>query len=281
MNEDSGGFLQRWFGRKREATPTVDSAGLASRGTLAPMEPGPILTVAFNFEHGGRHGTASGVDYALERTVSCLDQRGIHATFHCPARQAETAHEQLAHIRDAGHEIACHGYDRESSRELVGEALERMLTLCQEAMSDMGVQAIGFHPPAECKSPDAYRAIARHGFRYISELSREDNPRLLISKPALLLRMPIAANDSGYARHPEQPRHVLEKHRALIERVVRKEHYLALSYHIWILGEEPARFDDLQALLDTAQSAGVKFRTFEQALPETYRPKPKSPSSEA
>jgi len=279
MSGKSGGILKRLFGGSSEPKSEDAAPGRASRLSMAPMDPGPILTLCFSYERGESARDVTHSDSALERTLQLLARLKIHATFHCPARLAETAFNQLGSIRDAGHEIACQGYRRESAAELTGNALSDTLRKCRESLSELDVTPVGFHPPGELGEAGAYLRLAREGFRYVSALSREDNPRLLVETPPLV-RMPIAANDSGYARHPEDPRHVLTKHLALVDRLIRKRHYLALNYHVWVLGDATERFADLEAVASRALRAGASVRPFVTALPAPYRPASGDPARE-
>lgn len=273
MSDKPAGFLNRVLGRK-SADETDAAPALASRLDTAPMDAGPILTLCFSYERGDNPREVTSADYALNMLLKGLSRLKIRATFQCPARLAETAFAQVTLIRDAGHEIACQGYRHETPADLTGAGLTATLKKCREVLGELEIAPAGFHPPAEISDAADFQRIAAEGFRYISELSREDGPRLLVDKPGPLVRMPIAGNDSGYARHPENPRHVVEKHAALIERLARKKHYLALNYHTWVLGESRERFSHLEELLKLALDHQVQFRPFVQALPAPYRPKP-------
>jgi peptidoglycan/xylan/chitin deacetylase (PgdA/CDA1 family) len=251
---------------------TVDEAVvLARRAMIAAMEQGPLLTMSFNYEtHTSDDLTSS--EYALDHVLDMLAGFGVHATFQCPARMAETTPQPMVRIARAGHDLCCCGYNHETAAEVEGPGFNGALTKARVALTRRNIHAIGLHPPVALKDPALYPIIARNGFRYVSELSREDNPRLLIDQPAPLIKMPIASNDSGYTRHPENPKHVYEKHEALIQRVIRKQHYLALNYHLWVLGDRRERLDQVRALLKMAIDGGVKIRSFAEALPPDYRP---------
>ena len=50
----------------------------------------------------------------VPRILRVLEQRGVRATFFCPGFTAERYPDLLRRVRDAGHEVAHHGYLHES-----------------------------------------------------------------------------------------------------------------------------------------------------------------------
>src|SRR3712207_8781332 len=50
----------------------------------------------------------------VPRILRVLEQRGVRATFFCPGFTAERYPDLLRRVRDAGHEVAHHGYLHEA-----------------------------------------------------------------------------------------------------------------------------------------------------------------------
>src|SRR5438045_6686355 len=112
----------------------------------------------------------------------------------------------------------------------------------------------------------------RQGFKYKCELMKHNSRPTLIVQDPPLVQLPIGSNDSGYIRHPDDPKHVYNKHHGLIIRAIQARQYLALAYHTWMFGERRERFDDFVQLMEATLEGGVKIVPFVEALPERYRP---------
>ena len=91
-----------------------------------------------------------------------------------------------ASIRDAGHEIAHHGYLHEGARSAPDEATEeRRLLRGLEALDAVaGVRPIGYRAPNWELSYALPALLASHGFRYDSGLMDADHPYRLAVAPS-------------------------------------------------------------------------------------------------
>ncbi|MEA2609143.1 MAG: peptidoglycan-N-acetylglucosamine deacetylase, partial [Chloroflexota bacterium] len=91
---------------------------------------------------------AYGPRTAVPRLLRLLDRQGIRATFFVPGYSAERWPDGVRSIRDAGHEIAHHGYLHEGSRGVDPETEERRLLRGFEALESVaGVRPIGYRAP--------------------------------------------------------------------------------------------------------------------------------------
>ena len=126
---------------------------------------------------------AYGPRTGVPRLLRVLDQQGIRATFFIPGYSAERWPEAVRSIRDAGHEIAHHGFLHEGSRGTDPETEERRLVRGFEALQSVaGVRPIGYRAPNWEVSYALPAILARNGIRYNSGLMDADHPyRLAVS----------------------------------------------------------------------------------------------------
>jgi peptidoglycan/xylan/chitin deacetylase (PgdA/CDA1 family) len=127
---------------------------------------------------------AYGPRTGIPRILRLLDRQGIKATFFVPGYSAERWPDAIRSIRDAGHEIAHHGYLHEGARSAPDpETEERRLLRGLEALDVVaGVRPIGYRAPMWELSYRLPALLAKHGFRYDSGLMDSDHPyRLAVS----------------------------------------------------------------------------------------------------
>jgi peptidoglycan/xylan/chitin deacetylase (PgdA/CDA1 family) len=111
------------------------------------------------------------------RILRLLERAGIRATFFIPGYSAERWPDTVRSIRDAGHEIAHHGYLHEGSRDATPEVEERRLLRGLEALDAVaGVRPTGYRAPNWELSHAMPAILARHGFLYDSGLMDSDWP---------------------------------------------------------------------------------------------------------
>jgi len=127
------------------------------------------------------YGPRTGVPRLLRR----LDRAGIRATFFVPGYTAERWPDAVRAIRDAGHEIAHHGYMHEGSRGAdVAEEEARLLRGLEALEAVAGVRPVGYRAPNWELSYALPALLAKHGFRYDSGLMDADHPYRLAVGPA-------------------------------------------------------------------------------------------------
>ena len=120
---------------------------------------------------------AYGPRTGLPRLLRLLDRQAIRATFFVPGYTAERWPDAVRAIRDAGHEIAHHGYLHEGSRGADPATEERRLLRGFEALDAVaGVRPIGYRAPNWELSHALPAILARHGIRYDSGLMDADHP---------------------------------------------------------------------------------------------------------
>ncbi|HET9681459.1 MAG TPA: polysaccharide deacetylase [Candidatus Limnocylindrales bacterium] len=129
---------------------------------------------------------AYGPRTGVPRLLRLLDRAGIRATFFVPGYSAERWPDAVRSIRDAGHEIACHGYLHEGAHSASGpNEEERRLLRSLEALDAVaGVRPLGYRGPMWELTYDTPALLAKHGFRYESGLMDADHPYRLAVSPA-------------------------------------------------------------------------------------------------
>jgi len=134
------------------------------------------LDVMSHQEYGPRTG--------IPRLLRLLDRQAIRATFFVPGYSAERWPDVVRAIRDAGHEIAHHGYLHEGAHSASDAAEEerRLLRGLEALDSVAGIRPVGYRGPMWELTYDTPALLAKHGFRYDSGLMDADHPyRLAVS----------------------------------------------------------------------------------------------------
>jgi peptidoglycan-N-acetylglucosamine deacetylase len=139
---------------------------------------------------------AFGPRTGVPRILRLLERRGIRATFFVPGFTAERWPDTVRAVRDAGHEIAHHGYLHEWSRGVTPEVEEARLIRGLDALDRIaGVRPVGYRAPMWQISRDLPGILAANGFDYDSGLMDADHPYRLAVGPAVdaptIVELPI------------------------------------------------------------------------------------------
>jgi peptidoglycan-N-acetylglucosamine deacetylase len=127
---------------------------------------------------------AYGPRTAVPRLLRLLDRTGVQATFFIPGYSAERWPDAVRSVRDAGHEIAHHGYLHEGARSAkdAGEEERRLLRGLEALDAVAGVRPIGYRGPNWELSYATPGLLVKHGFRYDTGMMDADHPyRLAVS----------------------------------------------------------------------------------------------------
>jgi peptidoglycan/xylan/chitin deacetylase (PgdA/CDA1 family) len=136
---------------------------------------------------------AYGPRTGVPRLLRILDRAAIQATFFVPGYSAERWPDVIRSIRDAGHEIAHHGYLHESVAGLTPDAEEQVLLRGLAALDAVaGVRPTGWRAPMWEASWSSAAILKANGFRYDSSLMDADQPYLLVAGDGgTLVELPI------------------------------------------------------------------------------------------
>jgi len=116
-----------------------------------------------------------GATVGIDRLLKLWDKFSIKATWFCPAHSIESFPEQLAKVRDAGHEIGLHGY----THELVGtlnESQQRdVLAKSIEVVTKFtGKKPRGWTAPAWNTSKQTPKLLEEYGLEYDHSFMHHD-----------------------------------------------------------------------------------------------------------
>jgi peptidoglycan/xylan/chitin deacetylase (PgdA/CDA1 family) len=127
---------------------------------------------------------AYGARTGIARLLRLLDRRRIRATFFIPGYTAERWPAICRSIRDAGHEIAHHGYLHEGAHAAdIAEQEARIVRGFAALDEVLGVRPTGYRGPNWELTFDTPAILARHGFVYDSGLMDADYPYVLATSP--------------------------------------------------------------------------------------------------
>ncbi|MBO0785318.1 MAG: polysaccharide deacetylase [Actinobacteria bacterium] len=143
----------------------------------------------------------------LPRILRLLADRGVRATFFVPGYTAEQHPTEIKAIRDAGHEIAHHGYlhelltgaDEAAEREYLERGLEALDRVA-------GVRPAGYRAPWWETTDRTLDLLVEYGFRFDSSLFDADLPYVCQQAGGAITEIPVswALDDwEKYAFWPE------------------------------------------------------------------------------
>ncbi|MDQ1670760.1 MAG: peptidoglycan-N-acetylglucosamine deacetylase [Actinomycetota bacterium] len=213
----------------------------------------------------------------VPRILDMLERRGVRATFFCPGFTAERYPDVLRRVRDAGHEIAHHGYLHELAIGMTpaqeGAVLDRGLEALEKVT---GERPVGYRAPMWETTYATPGLLLDRGFLYDSSLMDGEVPYELAEGPGQgarsLVEIPVhwALDDfEQYAYLPdlvgsgliEDPEKVLSMWRAELAAMYDDGSCFALTNHPFLSGR-PARARALERLVvDMQERSGLWITT--------------------
>ena len=129
-----------------------------------------------------------GATTGLERLLSLFARHSIKATFFTPAHTLESFPSQMARVRDAGHEIALHGYTHEHPSQLTRgqecDVLQRSIEVLT-AFDPAGRRPRGYTAPAWATSRDTVALLQEAGVGYDHSFMHHDFQPYWVPDPSL------------------------------------------------------------------------------------------------
>ena len=227
---------------------------------------------------------AYGPRTGLPRILRLLDRQQIRATFFVPGYTAERWPDTVRTIRDGGHEIACHGYLHEGSRQADAATEEWRLVRALEGLDAAGVKPTGYRAPNWEVSFALPAILARHGFHYESSLMDSDWPyRLAVtgeSDAPTLVELPVhwSLDDwEPYTYLPgisgtgliASPVELIARWSLELEALVDEGGLFMLTNHPFVSGR-PSRAAALETLIERARDIdGLWIATCEEVATHT------------
>ena len=150
----------------------------------------------------------NGIPCRVERNIECilelLSDAGVQATFFTLGWIAERYPGIVRTIRDAGHEIASHGFGHERAKDQGRDAFLADIRLAKAILEDIaGEEVRGYRAPSFSigpANPWAFDCITEAGYRYSSSIypirhdhyGAPDAPRFAHEVRSGLIEVPIA-----------------------------------------------------------------------------------------
>lgn len=206
----------------------------------------------------GTYGARVGTPLLLDLLAST----GIQATFFVPGWVAEHYPDVVRAILAAGHEVACHGYVHETVKDLELADEEAILRKAIAALTPLtGSPPIGYRAPAWELSPHTLGLLAKHGFRYSSNLMDAVLP--YIHDGSTLVELPVhwILDDAPFFLFPVvkplvPPDHALRAWRAEFDGITALGGLTVFTFHPQIIAR-PSRLAALHDLIRHVQGTGA------------------------
>ncbi|KAI0134508.1 glucose 1-dehydrogenase [Xylariales sp. AK1849] len=116
-----------------------------------------------------------GVNVGLDRLLKFFDQHSVKGTFFTPSHSMLSFPDQLAKVRDAGHEIGLHGYTHEFVSQLTEEQERKVMAKSIQAYQEFtGKYPKGWAAPAWEVSPVSMQILEEFGIEYDHSLMHHD-----------------------------------------------------------------------------------------------------------
>lgn len=210
------------------------------------------------------YGPVTGVP----RTLDLLARRDLQATFFCPGYTAERYPDMIRRVRDAGHEIAHHGYLHEAmqgmSRQQEADVLDRGLDALEKVA---GVRPVGYRAPMWETSYVTAELLLDRGFLYDSSLMDCDVPYELAERPGpdvrSIVEIPVSWSLDDWEQYAyvpdlfgsgliEDPQKSLSMWRSELDATYAEGCCFALTCHPFLSGRL-GRLRALEELIETMQ----------------------------
>lgn len=209
---------------------------------------------------------AYGALTGVPRVLDLLKRFDVQATFFAPGYTVERYPDLLKRIRDAGHEIAHHGYMHEAMAGLSYDEEAGIIDRGLEALdSVLGIRPVGYRAPLWETSYSTAEILLDRGFLYDSSLMDSDLPYELAERPGegarSIVEIPVswALDDwEQFAFVPdvfgpgviEDPAKALSMWRGELAESHRYESCFTLTIHPFLSGRL-GRMRALESLLET------------------------------
>ena len=212
-----------------------------------------------------------GVRTGVHRILRLLDRYDLPATFYVPGYTARRHTAVMLEVKEAGHEIGCHG-DVHEDVHLLDEAEEKELLTRQLDILDetLGVRPRGYRSPFWSINTRTPRLLKEAGFLYDSSLMGDDIPYFVESGKGPLVEVPVhwLLDDAPFYRHVygvsnaiAEPDRVISQWIQEFRGMARESGCFVLTMHPWISGRA-SRMDGLERLIRVMrEEPGVWFTT--------------------
>ncbi|KAH6962457.1 glucose 1-dehydrogenase [Ilyonectria sp. MPI-CAGE-AT-0026] len=121
-------------------------------------------------------GSVFGARIGTKRLLDLFDKQNMKCSWYIPAHTIETFPEDMAIIRDKGHEIGCHGYTHESPGELTTQQFRDVMEKSIQILTDFcgGKRPRGFTAPYWDPHPQQISIMEELGLLYDHSFMHDD-----------------------------------------------------------------------------------------------------------
>lgn len=142
-----------------------------------------------------------GVDEGLPKILEVLEREGVKATFFTIGMLSTVRPRAIYSIVEAGHELACHGYDHKRLDKLPLREAANNIKMCMKALRDFD-EVVSFRAPNLKLPPPLLHVLREERVKIDSSVAWYKPPfRLRPSIEAGVLRVP-ASFPSSFTRLP-------------------------------------------------------------------------------
>jgi len=119
----------------------------------------------------GQYGREEG----LPRILEMLKAQNVPATFFVPGIVAEKYPDDVKKIAEAGHELACHGYEHEMDRSMTTEQCHEIMEKSEALLEGIcGKKPVGYRGPGGVIPKTMPAVLEQRGYLYDSSLMDRD-----------------------------------------------------------------------------------------------------------
>ena len=237
---------------------------------------GQRAALVLSFDVDGQHGEIAhhgagdwywrsqagyGLETGIWRILRLLDDFDVKATFCWVGLAAEERPQAVQAARDAGHEIACHGWDHRAYRDLSLDEQRADIELTRDTLERItGRRPFGHKTPFWRFTEETPGILQRLGFRWQMDFASRDQPWLVSPDPNLPPLVQLAPSRllddySYFVDWVMPPSHAFELWRDELDVIRADGGLMCLTLHPWITGR-PAPSRALSLILDYAISLG-------------------------
>lgn len=254
-----------WWDRRKRGVWT----GLGRRFRRLRRPERPTICLGCDFE--GHHAGADGERFAesgTDRLLAILDAHSLRMTFNVVADLCETQPQRVERVRDAGHEIGCHGWRHESPRGLSGDETIAMLQKAMAAFERLKIVPSGFRSPRSAWTTTLVQYLPHYSIEWNAERDAAWRPYRIHD---LMPRIAVKTDDWDLVDGTSDATALLVKWRGVVEEAKSRGGCVAIGLHEWIVGRDAAFADGLGAFIAELQAdTSIRLAGIGDALRELW-----------
>ena len=264
MSGQHNGFDAWWNRRARGARTFL---GRTFGAVAPPDRPTVCLFCDFEGHHAGEDAGRF-ADAGTDRLLAMANTHRLPITFNVVAALCTTHPHRVTRLRDAGCEIACHGWQHESPRSLSPTETHAMLTGAINAFAALDIQPTGFRSPRSAWTMSLMKLLPKFHLRWSAE--RDPSWHAYRIAPTIL-RIPAKSDDWDLVDGTGDVASLFAKWDRLIDITRQRTGTIAIGIHEWIVGRNSQFAPRLEDWLsDLARDPTIRLCRIVDALPTPH-----------